>query len=101
MPCKRYKTKGSCEFKLDCKYSHITWDISGKPIFPPELNEWLNAKYEVEKTQNENHHRKIKVHHKKYQYQLPQDWKRQELPSSLQPPPVSSTYDWNNVGTWG
>ncbi|KAI9308749.1 hypothetical protein BJ944DRAFT_155632, partial [Cunninghamella echinulata] len=95
-PCRKYGNNGFCEYELDCKYSHITWDNTGKSLLYIFIIMIIKKQYHYD--------HKIKKN-KRYQYQLPQDWKRQDLPPSLQPPPPFSTindyYDWDHIGSWG
>ncbi|KAF7721601.1 hypothetical protein EC973_004374 [Apophysomyces ossiformis] len=100
-PCRHFFTHGYCEYELSCKYSHVTLDMTGQPILPPELIRWFQAQ------QQQQHEAMIlatakaeAASKKKPKYRLPKGWKVQDLPPSLKPPPKQG-YEWTHTGYWG
>ncbi|KAI8336180.1 hypothetical protein BC941DRAFT_428538 [Chlamydoabsidia padenii] len=101
-PCRRYMQTGNCEYKLDCRYSHIKRDHrTGTPLFPKELIEWLDAKATEQQQVHQSDNTRIDKSKKSFTYKLPIGLKVKDLPPSLKPPPIDQDYDWNSTATWG
>ncbi|KAI9489023.1 hypothetical protein BDB00DRAFT_921909 [Zychaea mexicana] len=99
-PCRRYLMQGYCEYQLQCRYSHITYDPAGRPIYPPELTAWLQERQQADATARAQAPVATPSMDKP-KYRLPRGWKVRELPPSLKPPPPSPPYSWSNAGVWG
>ncbi|KAI8142094.1 hypothetical protein BJV82DRAFT_617159, partial [Fennellomyces sp. T-0311] len=90
-PCHRYLTYGYCEYQLECRYSHITYDMYGRPVYPPELTAWLQERQQQPNTSTAVVETK---------YRLPRGWKVRDLPASLKPPPPVTGYSLSKSGYW-
>ncbi|SAM09071.1 hypothetical protein [Absidia glauca] len=100
-PCRRYMQTRHCDYRLDCKYSHVRIDHrSGKPLFPEELLEWLDAKA-TEQAQPSNHQPIDNKAKPSPTYKLPSGLSVKDLPPSLKPPPIGKDFDWTSTATWG
>ncbi|KAI9274270.1 hypothetical protein BDA99DRAFT_431814, partial [Phascolomyces articulosus] len=102
-PCRHYLSQGYCNYQLQCRYSHITYDPTGQVIYPPELLNWLQERQRADQAAM----MAVKTTatasgdiNKNPKYRLPRGWKVRELPPSLKPPPPSQPYSWNNSGFW-
>ncbi|KAI8376012.1 uncharacterized protein BYT42DRAFT_498766, partial [Radiomyces spectabilis] len=81
-PCRNFNTHGFCEFELQCKGNHITYDYYALQL----AQNSLRRQEQLKRTPR---------------YKLPSGWKVRELPPSLKPPPAKHGYEWNNLGFWG
>jgi hypothetical protein len=72
----------------------------GKPLFPEELLEWLDAKA-TEQAQQSNHRPIDNKAKPSPTYKLPSGLSVKDLPPSLKPPPIGKDYDWTSTATWG
>ncbi|ORY99461.1 hypothetical protein BCR43DRAFT_489320 [Syncephalastrum racemosum] len=90
-PCRRFFTQGQCPYSLQCRYSHVSFDPTGRPIYPHELKELLDAIARPASPTKE----KVKVE----RVRLPRGWRLRDLPPSLIPP--KRPYDLRDVATWG
>lgn len=104
-PCRLYATEGYCEYELGCRYSHIMTDLSGQPIYPPELIAWLQETTQVMPAagllKQQEDRPKQQQQQSTPKYRLPPGWKVRDLPPSLKPPPAKHGYQWTDLGTWG
>ncbi|KAI7858112.1 hypothetical protein BDC45DRAFT_328095 [Circinella umbellata] len=103
-PCRRYLTQGYCDYQLQCRYSHITYDPTGRLIYPPELLNWLQERQQADEAAAAEVLAATTASSKKDEkpkYRLPRGWKIRELPPSLKPPPSSQPYSYSHSGVWG
>ncbi|CDH49703.1 hypothetical protein RO3G_07338 [Lichtheimia corymbifera JMRC:FSU:9682] len=101
-PCRRYLNHGFCEYRLDCRYSHIAYDMAGHPIYPVELIEWLQQRQLADASPSTtvvSWQQQQQQQPPAKRYRLPSGWKLHALPPSLKPPPRQG-YDWSDVASW-